>query len=571
MSKLATYRAGRSPLPECHKVWHLYGAGLDHLRQDTQPVPAFGPQELLARVDACGLCFSDIKVIRQGGAHPRLFNRDLAHDPIVLGHEVALTIVGVGAELQHQFRVGDRFVVQADIYYKGVNLAFGYMLPGGLQQYVKLSDEVLRGDDGCYLIPIHDDTGYAEAALAEPWACVVRAYRDTRRQHIQSGGKAWIIGTREGERLNYDLGGMNPLNAPAEIVMTRCPDRFLDAIRNLAEIGGVKIIGSQDDSLAEIAARYAPEGFDDIFVLGADADVIEQAAPFLAKDGVMTIVSEKGLQRLVELDVGRIHYDALQFVATGPGRPLGGYSAPRPLKWQPEGLCWICGAGGPMGQMHVQMAVEAPDGPRLIVCTDIDSQRLSRLPVRFAEAAARRGCQLVLLNPQELGEQFEAELWKIAPEGFDDVVCLVPVPAVISQCSRFLGRRGVFNIFAGVARGTMAQMDVDRIIRYNVRYFGSSGSSIEDLQMTLSLAERGELSPNMAVAAIGGIEAVKEGLQAVSDSALPGKIVIYPHIEGLPLTPLPQLNERMPEVAAHLGPDYTWTREAEKELFERYL
>lgn len=89
--------------------------------------------------------------------------------------------------------------------------------------------------------------------------------------------------------------------------------------------------------------------------------------------------------------------------------------------------------------------------------------------------------------------------------------------------------------------------------------------------MTLSLAERGELSPNMAVAAIGGIEAVKEGLQAVSDSALPGKIVIYPHIEGLPLTPLPELHERMPEVAAHLGPDYTWTREAEKELLERYL
>jgi threonine dehydrogenase-like Zn-dependent dehydrogenase len=190
---------------------------------------------------------------------------------------------------------------------------------------------------------------------------------------------------------------------------------------------------------------------------------------------------------------------------------------------------------------------------------------------RPGEAAKRRGCKLVLLNPKELGDQFEAELLKVAPDGFDDVVCLVPVPAIISQCSRFVGKRGVYNIFAGVGRGTMAQMDMDKVIGNNARWFGSSGSFIDDLKMTLSLAERGELSPNMAVAAIGGIEAVKDGLQAVSESAMPGKIVIYPHIANLPLTTLPDLHEKMPEVAAKLGPDDTWTREAEEALLERYL
>jgi len=206
-----------------------------------------------------------------------------------------------------------------------------------------------------------------------------------------------------------------------------------------------------------------------------------------------------------------------------------------------------------------------------VVCTDIDSERLSRIPIRFGETAKKRGCKLVLLNPKELGDQFEVELSKIAPEGFDDVVCLVPVPAIISQCSRFVGKRGVYNIFAGVGRGTMAEMDVDKVIKNNARYFGSSGSFIDDLKMTLSLAERGELSPNMAVAAIGGIEAVRDGLQAVSDSAMPGKIVIYPHIANLPLTPLPKLHQVLPLVAAKLGPDDTWTREAEAVLLEGRL
>ena len=70
--------------------------------------------EILLRVDALGLCLSDIKIIKQGGDHPRLRGRDLA-----------------------------------DIYYEGVNFAFGYMIPGGLAQYSYLDERALDGDEGC--------------------------------------------------------------------------------------------------------------------------------------------------------------------------------------------------------------------------------------------------------------------------------------------------------------------------------------------------------------------------------------------------------------------------------------
>ncbi|MEN6641658.1 MAG: alcohol dehydrogenase catalytic domain-containing protein [Armatimonadia bacterium] len=571
----ASFRSGQDPIPAVNHVWHLYGEGLDSVGKDasyeSKPMPEYGADELLARVDACGLCFSDVKVIRQGGSHPRLYNRDLANDPIILGHEVGMTIVGVGENMKSQFEVGDRFVIQADIYHKGVNLAFGYMLPGGLEQYVKLGEEVLRGDDGCYLIPVHEGTGYAEAALAEPWACVVRAYRDTRRSGLKQGGKAWIVGSREGERYSYEMGGMDTTTLPSELVVTNCPQRFVESLTNLAEIASIKLSNADGEDYEAIAQRHAPDGFDEIIVLGGDAALIETLSKLLGKDAVMTIIREEPLDRMAEIDVGRVHYDAHQYVAASPARPLGGYQHPRPLKLQQDGLCWICGAGGPMGMMHVQLAIEASDGPRTVVCTDIDTDRLSRIPIRFGDAAKKRGCELILLNPKELGDQFEVELNRIAPEGYDDVVCLVPVPVIISQCSRFLGKRGVFNIFAGVARGTMAKMDMNKVIENNVRFFGSSGSSIDDLKMTLSLAERGELSPNMAVAAVGGIEAVKDGLTAVSESAMPGKIVIYPHIMNLPMTPLPQLKDVLPDVAAKLGPDDTWTREAEQALLQHFL
>jgi D-arabinose 1-dehydrogenase-like Zn-dependent alcohol dehydrogenase len=574
--KLQNYRAGQGTLPTTQKAWHLYGQGLENLGRDRAPVeipvPQAGPRELLARIDTCGLCFSDIKVINQGGSHPRLYNRDLANDPVVLGHEVAMTLVDVGAEMAAEFKVGDRFVIQADIYYKGLSQAFGYMLPGGLQQYVRLGDEVLRGDDGCYLIPIKDQTGYSEAALAEPWACVVRAYRDTRRQAMKAGGKCWVLGCLSCQALNYEMGGVDTLSAPAEIIISNCPENVVHAVQNVTDVPGSKVVQADGENLAEIAQRYAPEGFDEIFVLGSCAEVVEEAAAHLGKEGIMTIISRQGFERLVQVDVGRVHYDNLQFVSAPQETPLAGYKAPRPLKLQAGGKCWISGAGGPMGQMHVQLACEASDGPQVIVCTDIDTDRLNRIPERFGEAASRRGATLVVLNPRESGnEEFEKQLQAIAPAGFDDVVCLVPVPAIVSQCSRFLGQRGVFNIFAGVGRGTMADLDLSSVVQKQVRYFGSSGSGIEDLEQTLQLAEQGELSPDMAVAAIGGLSAAWDGLQGVLESSYPGKIVIYPQIETLALTSLDDLAATLPDVAAHLGPNNTWTAAAEAALLEHFI
>ena len=137
--KLELYRRGSETPKKSNRFWPLYGAGLENLGRDGKPIeeplPPYGPDKLLIRHDACGLCFSDIKVIKLGEEHPRIF-RDIKKDPVVLGHEIALTVVGVGDNLKDRYHVGDRFIVQADIWKNGVNLAYGYMTRGGLSQYL---------------------------------------------------------------------------------------------------------------------------------------------------------------------------------------------------------------------------------------------------------------------------------------------------------------------------------------------------------------------------------------------------------------------------------------------------
>ncbi|MFN2154997.1 MAG: alcohol dehydrogenase catalytic domain-containing protein, partial [Anaerolineae bacterium] len=157
MDKLEAYRQGKGPLPETNRLWPLYGAGFENLGQDDAPIavpmPEPGPDELLVRHDACGLCFSDIKVIKQGQEHTRIF-KDMKTDPVVLGHEVSMTVVQVGAALRDQYEVGQRFIIQADIYKDGVNYAYGYMIQGGLSEYGIIDQRVLNGDHGNYLIPV---------------------------------------------------------------------------------------------------------------------------------------------------------------------------------------------------------------------------------------------------------------------------------------------------------------------------------------------------------------------------------------------------------------------------------
>ncbi len=94
----ARYRSPEPPVPSETWAWNLYGAGIESIgrggRPERFPVPQPGPDQLLVRVDAVGMCFSDVKLIKQGGKHPKLYDRDLARDPTRLGHEVALTVEG---------------------------------------------------------------------------------------------------------------------------------------------------------------------------------------------------------------------------------------------------------------------------------------------------------------------------------------------------------------------------------------------------------------------------------------------------------------------------------------------
>lgn len=566
---LDQYRSGQTQLPDHNVIWPLYGAGFDNLGKDGKPIdapmPAYGADELLVRHDACGLCFSDIKVIKLGEEHPRIY-RKMKENPVVLGHEVSMTVVGVGDNLRQQYKVGDRFIIQADIYVDGVGYAYGYEMQGGLSHYGLIDRRVLEGDEGNYLLPIKPTTGYAESALTEPWACVIAAYGLEYRTTLKPGGTAWIIGTSADDKRDYSISaGLDAKSHPIRLLLSNVPSAFAKQLKTQAQGLGVEVIDVPDVSNLPV------DQVDDIVLLGADADLVEKVSPKLANGGIFAVVADKPFSRKLQVDMGRIHYNRWAYVGTTSADIARAYSdVPIRSELKKGGSAWFVGAAGPMGRMHVQRAIQVPNGPKTVICTDVSDHRLEDLKNSFIAEAEANGVQYICINPMKDPEAYKALMNPYLENGFDDIVVLAPVPALISDSARYLAQEGVMNVFAGVARGTMAEVDLSDVYIKQTRWIGQSGSTIQDLRTMLEQEESGILSTNRAVAAIGSLDATRDGMKALQDAVFPGKVVIFPHIKDFPLTPLSELKDKLPTVYAKLE-NGQWSSEAEKEFLRIML
>ena len=193
-------------LPTIEHAIQFVGPGqLVHNRAKIVPVP--GPTQILVRVEAVGICFSDTKLLKAFSTHLRKARVTGGIDeatlgeipsyvpgelPTVPGHEVAGRIVVVG-EAVTRHAVGERVLVQTDYRHlatPGSNAAFGYNFEGGLQEYVLLDERMIiePGTGARFLIPVDEAPSGSAVALLEPWACVEASYASRERAATGAGG-----------------------------------------------------------------------------------------------------------------------------------------------------------------------------------------------------------------------------------------------------------------------------------------------------------------------------------------------------------------------------------------------
>lgn len=527
-------------IPPTQHAVRLTGPGQLHLTA-TKPVPEPGPHQFLARVEAVGLCFSDMKLLKQFAEHARkgpvlaglppevlagMPNYVPGDRPTVPGHEVVCRVVRSGAGVRH-YRPGDRLIVQADyrpLKTAGANSAFGYNFEGGLQEYV-LFDERVVGDpereDG-FLIPVPDDMGASSLALIEPWACVENSYATPERQTVLPEGRRLVVGM-DGD--------------------------------DVARLAGERRTRSVTLRTAS-QALPTDQSFDDIVCSVAEPSLIGSLIGLLAKGGLLSLVLDgKRLASPVSVDVGRVHYAGIRLVGTVTADlddALG--MIPLTGEIRDGDRVLVVGAGGPMGQMHTMRALLGFPHAH-VVATDTSRARLDELDRKVAGIVAGHGGAYRSVPASELAES----------ETFDYVAIMAPIPELVQEAIRRSRQGARINLFAGIAPGTSVPLDLQTLLERRVYLFGTSGSEPRDMRLVLDKAAGGRLRTDLSVAAVSGMAGALDGLRAVEQRSLDGKIVVYPQLADLPLIPLGELEARLPHVAARLDHG-SWCREAERAL-----
>jgi len=580
MDKLEKFKNLQYDILNKSLAWRIYGKGMENFGDNKKPteIPLSEPEddEILVRTDAVSLCFSDTKLIKFGNNHPRIHGRNLRENPVIPGHEVALTVIKAGKNRKTDYKPGDRFILQADVYYKGKGTAYGYILPGGLSQYGIISKEILDGDEGSYLIPIHKkDIGYSEIALVEPWACVVASYRIKHRNSIKRDGNLLLIGNGRDEK-DWNLKGLfKEDNLPKQIISVNISKVVKQKLKNLTSDKQIRIFEESDIDIKDLSKRYTDgKGFDDIIIFGdIKTNILNSACDNLYPYGILNYLATTKNHQIANIDAGKIHYDRISFIGSLDTDVEKPYT--ENLDYSLKGNAVILfGAGGPMGQMHVQLVMESNNPPKTVVATDIAQNRIDALKNNFDSLARDKGIDFHVINPKNFTDQneYKKELFKINNNNpYDYVICLAAIPQVIEDAASYLKKMSILNIFAGVSKGTVVKLNIKDVVDKSVRFIGSSGSSIADMEYTLRKLEKGELNTDNAVAGISGMNDVWKGLDAVSKGTYPGKIVVYPHIKHLDLISLKVLNEKYPKIGKKLSKSGKWHKEAEAELLKEML
>jgi threonine dehydrogenase-like Zn-dependent dehydrogenase len=545
-------------IPETESAVQLVGPD-ELVLNNNKPVYRPNDYQILCKVVVVGLCFSDLKLLKQFSEHVRKSEVISGIDPQVLseipsyvpgdkptvpGHEPVVEIVEVGAKVKN-FKVGDRYMIQADWRWLATansNGAFGYNFEGALQEYVLLDERVVISPEGeSMLLAAPAEQRAASAfALSEPWACGEDAYQELQRQGLKEGGRRLVIVEAQIER-DKVVAFLHSQPKPADITRVKLVE---------VECEGKEAFYSLDE--------VEDNAFDDILYFGSNPATAE-AMFAKGRKGALFIICQCGgkFGGPVETAVGGVHYRGFRIVGTTGSDPAQAVaSIPERCELRKGDNVNVIGAAGPMGVTHVIRDLCVGEDVT-VYAADLNNERLAALAKIAEPAAEKNGNRYVGYNPKETTLDIK----------FDMQVVMAPVPALVAAAVSTCAPRGIVDIFAGIPADKYGGIDLDYYCENQLYFIGTSGSTMADIQIVLNHVAEGSIDTNVSVAAITGLDDAVEGIRKVERQEVPGKIMVYPACKGLGLTLLTDLADKLPEVAAKLS-DGVWTKAAEEELLK---
>jgi len=273
------------------KAVMVTGPGTNGIVEVEEPVA--GPDDVLVRIRACGICGSDHMYTMYGGIPPR-------QGATPLGHEPAGEVASVGENVEG-VQVGDHVVINPMAASDGIIGSGGAQ--GAFSPYVTLFDAVA----GTHFRVIPDEIPFEVAALNEPMAVARHA---VNRSGAKAGEKAVVFGAGP-----IGLGALLSLKAKGVdhvVVIDILPNRLEKALA----VGADAVINSAEEDVAArlielqgqapaVVGQHGARPATDVYIDAAGATVVPATVFTLAKQGARLAIPAVH-KKPIEVDFGTL-------------------------------------------------------------------------------------------------------------------------------------------------------------------------------------------------------------------------------------------------------------------------
>jgi L-iditol 2-dehydrogenase len=235
------------------------------------PVPEVGPGELLIRVEACGICHTDLKKIEYGLlAPPRIFGHETAGVVAAVGEGVTKFAVGDAVIGFHHIPCGKCFFCERKLYaqcavYKVVGITAGFEAAGGgYAQYARVMPWIV--ERGVEKIPA--GVSFEQASFVEPVNTCLKA---VEQSGVRAGDLALVLG-------QGPIGLIFTMLLKHRGIETVTTDAMEARRAQSLRFGAARSLHPVVDDLpAEARARTEGRGADVVFVAASAPGIVEQA------------------------------------------------------------------------------------------------------------------------------------------------------------------------------------------------------------------------------------------------------------------------------------------------------
>jgi len=158
------------------------------VRIEQMPIPRIQNDELLVKVEASGICGSDVMEWYRLKKAPRVLGHEIAGDIVEMGENVIDYKIGERVFVSHHVPCNSCKFCLEDKHTLCHTLHSTNFDPGGFAQYIRIPK--INVENGVFKLP--PEISYEEGVFIEPLACVVRGLKIA---NFQRGQSILIIGS----------------------------------------------------------------------------------------------------------------------------------------------------------------------------------------------------------------------------------------------------------------------------------------------------------------------------------------------------------------------------------------